>query len=164
MFEHLYGKFIYDVDRKNGIFAWRVIDELHLSEVVEIAEVIKEIILRMPVGKVKLLVDNRFMVDKKGHSIVFTNSINQLWIELQQWCVPYCSLVAVLCGTLVMDAQMKRLSQSSGLNQVLRSFYDKDPKKCLRYAYTFLGIVENRLVESPACYVGEINEGMPKGR
>jgi len=148
MFHQIAGKFIYEVDHDIQLLSWRVLHELHSSEVMKIVDTIKETIIQMPQQKVKLLADNRYITDNQGYSVVFPNRINHSWIQLQQWLIPHCSRVAVLCGTLVMDAQMKRLAGKSGLDNVLRSFYDSDPNKCMRRAYAYLGITENRLVES----------------
>jgi len=149
MFQDVLGKFIYDVDRENHLMAWRVIDQIGIADIVKISGAIKETVMSMPKGKVKIIADKRYSIDKQGHAIIFNKSVSNEWMLLQEWLVSHCTAVAVLCGTLVMNAQTNRLSQKSGSYTVLKSFYDRDADKCLRKAYTFLGIKGNKLVESP---------------
>ncbi|MGM0884134.1 MAG: hypothetical protein ACQEXQ_24240 [Bacillota bacterium] len=113
MFQDVLGKFIYEVDKENNLMAWRVVDQLNFSDIKKICDVIKETVESMRKGKVKIIADKRYSIDKQGHAIVFSKSVSHEWMLLQEWLISHCSAVAVLCGTLVMNAQTNRLSQKS---------------------------------------------------
>jgi hypothetical protein len=66
---------------------------------------------------------------------------------LQQWLLPRCSHVAVLCNGSVMQLQMDRLAKTSGLSAVLKSFWDADPAVSRREGYRFLEIPKNALID-----------------
>lgn len=108
---------------------------------------IKNEVEKLPQGKVKLLVDNRKMLDENSKGIIFDPNVNEEWIKLQQWLIGRCSRVVVLCGTLMMQAQMNRLAMTSGLDTVLKAFYNPlDQRSVIREAYQFLDIPSNGLV------------------
>ena len=144
----LFCKFVYEIDVKNSVLAWRVKDKLELGEVVEIVKVIQKEVQGLPKGKIKLLVDNRFMVDKSGNPILFSTAVNDEWLKLQIWLLDYCSNVAVLCGSLIMKSQMSRLATTSGIDKVLKAFWNSNNTTLVNEAYTFLGISGNKLIES----------------
>lgn len=145
----VYKNFSYEVDRNKNVLAWKVTGQLELSEIFDIVSTIQGEVKKLPAGQIKLLVDNRGMVDENGKDIVFNNQVNEEWIKLQGWLLGYCSHVAVLCGTLMMKAQMNRLATTSGLEKVLKAFWNaNDPgqTKAVSEAYAFLGIDSNKLV------------------
>ncbi|GIN90639.1 hypothetical protein J22TS1_16900 [Siminovitchia terrae] len=144
----MFGKFLFEVDYDQCLFTWKVVQPLDSDETKEVNEKIKSSILSLNNRETKILVDNRELLDEKGYHIVFPNSVNQEWIQLQQWQKLYCKQIAVLCGTLLMKAQMDRLAKSSGLVDILRTFYHKDHKKSLDKAYEYLEISKSSLLES----------------
>lgn len=146
----MYKNFSYAVDSKENVLSWKVTGHLEVSEIDSIVDEIKNEVLKLPNGRVKLLVDNRAMIDEDGKDILFTKVINDKWIALQEWLIPYCSHVAVLCGSLMMKAQMNRLAQTSGLSEVLKAYWSpNDPKqsKALGDALEFLGVQSHPLVK-----------------
>ena len=136
----LFGKFLYYKDEKNLLFTWKVTGRIELSEIASIVETIKENVMTLPKGKVKLLVDNRQMVDIDSHPILFSNAINTEWIILQGWLLEYCSHVAVLCGSRIMKSQMERIANSSGLSKILMAFWSTNDVESLLEAVNFLEI------------------------
>ncbi|RNB92012.1 hypothetical protein EDM56_04475 [Brevibacillus fluminis] len=136
----LFGKFHYFKDEEKLLFTWKVTGKIELSEIYPIVDTIKLNVMSLPKGKVKLLVDNRHMVDSDNHPILFSNAINMEWIMLQQWLIEYCSLVAVLCGSRLMKAQMDRIAESSGISQILKAFWSKNYDESLLGAVSFLEI------------------------
>ena len=137
----LFNKFAFQVFPEHQLLYWRVVDKLELQEVSIIVPLIKVLVTELPTRKVKLLVDNRFMVDKEDDSkIVFPSPINEEWLKLQQWLLLYCSHVAVLCGSLLMKSQMERLASLSGLQPILRTYWDRDPELCFQQSLKFLNI------------------------
>lgn len=147
MQKKLFGKFNYALDLKSNLLIWRVSSELSLLEVKEIIDELKKVIEELPTGKLKVLVDNRYMVDKNEYEIVFPNAINQEWIMFQKWLIDYSFRIAVLCGTLIMQAQMERLGEASGLNGITKLFYNKDSEEILRKSSRFLEIEHCKVVE-----------------
>jgi hypothetical protein len=137
--------FVMSTDPKTNVLAWRVLGLLELGDIPAISSRVKQgcATLREPL---KLLVDNRFMM-LKGRPIIFSPEVNAEWITLQQWLLPRCSHVAVLCNGSVMQLQMDRLAKTSGLSAVLKSFWDADPAVSRREGYRFLEIPKNALID-----------------
>ncbi|MGO0061862.1 hypothetical protein ACTID9_17845 [Brevibacillus fluminis] len=140
----LFGKFHYFKDEERLLFTWKVTGKIELSEISPIVDTIKLHVMSLPKGKVKLLVDNRHMVDSDNHPILFSSAINMEWILLQQWLIDYCSLVAVLCGSRLMKAQMDRIAESSGISQILKAFWSKNYDESLWGAMNFLEMKANQ--------------------
>ncbi|WP_322907125.1 hypothetical protein [Paenibacillus campi] len=149
MFHNYLGKLIYELDRENNVLVWRVTDQLDYMECKKICDLIKSLVLSMPHMKAKIIADKRYSYDKYGHALIFSRSVSDEWMRLQEWLISHSPAVAVLCGTLAMKAQTNRLSKQSGSYKILRSFYDKDQDKLLRKAYAFLEIQSNTLAEMP---------------
>ncbi|MFD2370314.1 hypothetical protein ACFSO0_10215 [Brevibacillus sp. GCM10020057] len=136
----LFDKFHYFRDEENFLFTWKVTGKIEISEIHPIVDTIKVNVMSLPKGNAKLLVDNRQMVDNDNHPILFSSAINMEWIKLQQWLLEYCSLVAVLCGSRLMQAQMDRIAENSGLSQILCTFWSKKNDESLLEAAKFLKI------------------------
>src|SRR4051794_37303488 len=135
--------FVYKLDTKLGVLAWKVRGPIYVEDLPEILAAIKGGIEPLAKGSVKLLVDNREMV-VNGNPIIFTPEVNDEWIKLQGWLIPYCSRVAVLCNGTSMKLQMDRLARTSGLDSVLRAFWGETSQAD---AYAFLAIDGNALLD-----------------
>jgi len=137
----LYGKFHYIRDEAHHhLFAWKVTGKIELAELAPIIDTIKMNVQTLPKGKIKLLVDNRDMLDADNHPILFNSAINHEWVVLQQWLSAYCTRVAVLCGSRLMMAQMERLARTSGISQILKAYWHQNKEDSLMKAARFLEI------------------------
>ncbi|EGL15830.1 MULTISPECIES: hypothetical protein [Paenibacillus] len=144
----LKDKFSSNMDKANLVFAWQVVDNLTVEEAREAARIITETVANSAkAGKVKLLVDNRFM-ERDGRPIVFTPEVNSIWEEAQRTVFPHVSHIAVLCSGSIMKMQMDRISRNSNISDIQKSFWNKEDQAMLKEAFDFLGISSNDLVKN----------------
>lgn len=135
--------FVFNLDAEIGLISWRVRGPIYIEDIPEIVDVVKRAIEPLGEKRARLLVDNREMV-VNGSPIIFTPEVNDEWIKLQGWLLPYCSRVAVLCNGSPMKMQMDRLARTSGLDSVLRAFWGETSKED---AYAFLALDSNALAD-----------------
>jgi len=135
--------FVFDLDREQRVLAWKVRGPIYMEDLPEILDVIKGSVEPFGKGAMKLLVDNREMMIN-GNPIIFTPEVNDEWIKLQGWLLPFCCRVAVLCNGSAMKMQMDRLARTSGLDCMLRAFWGDSSQPD---AYSFLDIQRNALID-----------------
>ncbi|WJH36641.1 hypothetical protein N6H14_13405 [Paenibacillus sp. CC-CFT747] len=143
-------KFIYHVDRENGVLSWQVREMLTVEDALKAGELIKLNLATL--DQAKLLVDNRFM-QKNGRPLVFTPEVNTIWEGVQGEVLPKVTKCAVLCSGAIMKMQMDRIARASGMIEVLKSFWNDDNDTMKKEAYQFLGIASNELVDAHAMSV-----------
>ncbi|WNQ11987.1 hypothetical protein MJA45_02700 [Paenibacillus aurantius] len=138
-------KFIYHVDRENGVLSWQVREMLTVEDALKAGELIKLNLATL--DQAKLLVDNRFM-HKNGRPLVFTPEVNTIWEGVQGEVLPKVTKCSVLCSGAIMKMQMDRIARASGMIEVLKSFWNDDNDTMKKEAYQFLGIASNELVDA----------------
>ncbi|RIX50047.1 XRE family transcriptional regulator [Paenibacillus nanensis] len=118
-------RFRYYESAEENLIMWQVSGALSLEEIKSISVDLKAACLKLRLGKVKLLVDNRKMM-ASGEPIVFQHEITERWEELQRWFLPHCEQIIVLCNSKLMQNQMNRLAKRSGIIEVQRCLYCDD--------------------------------------
>lgn len=137
--------FHFGVDLFNQVLAWRVTGRITRRDVEAIAAQAKGAAERLTRGRVKLLVDNRALIEN-GRPIPLTETVQDALMALQDELYPLCSHAAVLCNGSAMKTEMDRHAMATGVSSVARSFYNPDRTTALRQAYAFLGIETNEVV------------------
>lgn len=139
-------KFTFQLDTQNQIVAWILNENLTYEEAVQAKNGIIEIVSKLPQGKVKVIADLR-PLEEEEKMARFSNAASQESAELMGWLANYCSHVAVLCGSILMRAQMTRLASESGLGHKLQAFWSPSPGKAANDAFQFLGISSHPLIK-----------------
>ncbi|SDC27506.1 Helix-turn-helix [Paenibacillus sp. UNCCL117] len=118
-------RFCYRVDVERNLISWQVAGALSLDEVTSITADLKSACRQLVLGQVKLLIDNRKMM-LGGQPLVFQPEITERWEELQRWFLPHSEKVIVLCNSKLMQNQMKRLANRSGIIAVQKSLFQQE--------------------------------------
>ncbi|WP_289137748.1 helix-turn-helix domain-containing protein [uncultured Brevibacillus sp.] len=142
-------RFSFTVHYDKQLLSWQVKGVLKPEEVIMISETLKRASSSLPSGKIKLFIDNRTMM-ANGQPYVFVPEVMGLWEELQRWFIPRCELVIVLCNSKLMQNQMKRLANRSGINKIQKILHAEDKEWLLQEGYKLL---EAHNSEQPEKYI-----------
>ncbi|MNY85719.1 hypothetical protein D3C78_19190 [compost metagenome] len=138
---NLSDQFVSNLDKENGVLAWRVLGLLNVENANKAADLIRSSIVELKAkGPVKLLVDNRLVK-------AFPPQVNEIWDTLQREILPQVDKCAIICSGMVMRMQMNRVAQATGFSGVTQSFWDEDPSKAIADACEFIGVKSNALVK-----------------
>ncbi|REE67314.1 hypothetical protein A8990_14319 [Paenibacillus taihuensis] len=138
-------KFATHVDRQNNVVSWIVKENLEEHDALEAGQELPKLVLQLPKGAAKVLADHR-PIELEGKQARLAIEASQESVKLMGWLTTNCSLVAVICGSMMMQSQMNRLAKEAGLEQKLKAFWSANQTKAVEDAYKFLGITDNALI------------------
>ncbi|WP_116191928.1 hypothetical protein [Paenibacillus taihuensis] len=141
-------QFTFDVDKTNQVISWIMHEQfINKDEAEQAREAIEALISSTFVkGACKVFADHR-QLEETGKQARLPMETSQESGKLMAWLSEYCSSVAVICGSMMMQSQMNRLATSNGLDSKLKAFWASTPGKAVADAQAFLNITDNKLIK-----------------